>query len=194
MVRSPPDRHKPTLEVRRIGDNGLAVSIRPPGRSRDLEPANLDLLVAVSVDGGMMLPLAGQPSSARDVLARSGVEDPTAMDVLKRALAAVIDHLTPDDRLGVLCASYSSSGGGKRSSSSARRAPAGAGEGPARLQFMNSGHKAWARQAVAEIGARDGDGDVEGLIGSFRPAFDQTPRVRPVRAVFFFTNRSFPNL
>ncbi len=136
----------------------------------------------------MLLPLAGQPSSARDVLERIGVAAPTAMDVLKRALRAIVDHLTPDDRLGVLCAS-----GGDKCSPSTRRAVVGLGEGPARLQFMNSGHKAWAREAVDGMAAAERD-DVEEMIGGFRPAFDQAPRVRPVRAVFFFTNRSFPNL
>ena len=57
---------------------------------------------------------------------------------------------------------------------------------------MNRGHKAWARQAVDDVALR-GDDDIERLIGGFRPAFDQAPRVRPVRAVFFFTNRSFRN-
>ena len=41
---------------------------------------------------------------------------------------------------------------------------------------------------LAALTLRD---DIGQLIGSFRPAFDQTPRVRPVRSVFFFTSRSF---
>lgn len=58
---------------------------------------------------------------------------------------------------------------------------------------MNHGHKEWARQAVDSMVAQESD-DIDELIGNFRPAFDQTARVRPVRAVLFFTNRRFPNL
>jgi hypothetical protein len=168
-----PERHKPSIDVRRIGDNVLVVSIKPPARPLNLEPGNLDLLIVVSVDKTMLLP---EPPHARGVLAGGGEALPTPLDVLRRTLRAVVDHLTPDDRLGLCCGA--AAGGG-------------APQGPARLQFMNRGHKAWARQAVDDVApARD---DIEQLIGGFRPAFDQAPRVRPVRAVFFFTNRSFRN-
>jgi hypothetical protein len=170
-----PERHRPSIDVRRIGDNGLVVSIKPPAHPLNLEPGNLDLLMVVSVDKTMLLPQAG-PSHARSVPAGGGAALPTPLDVLRRTLRAVVDHLTPDDRLGLCCGAA---------------AGAAAQQGPARLQFMNRGHKAWARQAVDDMApAHD---DIERLIGGFRPAFDQAPRVRPVRAVFFFTNRSFRN-
>ena len=57
---------------------------------------------------------------------------------------------------------------------------------------MNNGHKEWSHRAVNDIATLEDD-DIEDLIAKFRPSFDHVPRARPVRAVLFFTNKSFPN-
>jgi hypothetical protein len=190
MVPIQAGRDRPTLTVRRIRHNGLVASITPPACPLNLEPPNLDLLVVVSLDRTMLDPLT-HPSRAFDVLKAAGVVEPTPMDVLRRALSAVVDSFGPSDQFGLVL------GGGVGDDGeplSPKKAAVNGPLGTGKLLFMNQGHKDWAHEAIETMEpSADDDGiDIVDLINRFRPAFDMSPRVRPVRSVFFITNRSFP--